>query len=138
MNIQNLNSEELQQLQALLNKMNPAQPTKKVYFDPVNKMIDEIMEEFDFHKVQMAMEYVGWKWAGEHVTIEMLKETAKRLLNTAAKIRLSDYKDSHWEQGIMSATGGFQATAFCNESKSKVDMLDLKFVLTEWDSQLKD
>ena len=138
MNIQNLNLEELEQLQMLLNKMNPPQPTQKVYFDPVNKMIAEIMEEFDFGKVQMAMEYLGWKWAGEYVTVEMLKETAKRLLRTAAELRLGDYKDEHWEQGIMSATGGFQAMAFCDESKSKVDMLDLKFVLTEWDSQLKD
>ena len=138
MNIQNLNLEELEQLQMLLNKMNPPKPTKKVYFDPLNEMIDEIMEEFDFGKVQMAIEYLGWKWAGEHVTIGMLKETAERLLRTAAEIRLSDYKDEHWEQGIMSATGGFQAMAFCNESKTKIDMLDLKFVLTEWDSQLKD
>jgi hypothetical protein len=138
MNIQNLNSEELEQLQALLNKMNPPQPTEKVYFDPLNKMIAEIMEEFDFDKVQMAMEYLGWKWAGEHVTVGMLKETAKRLLSDAAKVRLGDYKDDHWEQGIMSATGGLQATAYCDESKSKIDMLDLKFVLAEWDSQLKD
>ena len=138
MNIQNLNLEELEQLQMLLNKMNPPQPTQKVYFDPVNKMIAEIMEEFDFGKVQMAMEYLGWKWAGEYVTVEMLKETAKRLLRTAAELRLGDYKDEHWEQGIMSATGGFQAMAYCDESKTKIDMLDLKFVLTEWDSQLKD
>ena len=93
MNIQNLNLEELEQLQMLLNKMNPPQPTQKVYFDPVNKMIAEIMEEFDFGKVQMAMEYLGWKWAGEYVTVEMLKETAKRLLRTAAELRLGDYKD---------------------------------------------
>ena len=48
MNIKNLNQQELEQLQMLLNKMNP-QPTEKVYLDPVNKMIDEIMDEFDFN-----------------------------------------------------------------------------------------
>ena len=138
MNIQNLNLEELEQLQMLLNKMNPPQPTEKVYFDPINKMIDEIMEEFDFGKVQDAMDYLNWRWAGEYVTVEMLKETAKRLLRDADKLRLSDYKDEHYSEGIIAATGGFQAMAFCDESKSKVDMLDLKFVLTEWDSQLKD
>ena len=50
MEISNLNSEELKQLQMLLNKMNP---TEKVYLDPVNKMIDEIMDEFNFAKVKM-------------------------------------------------------------------------------------
>ena len=43
MNIQNLNSEELRQLQSLLNKMNPT-PTEKVYLDPTNKMIDNIID----------------------------------------------------------------------------------------------
>jgi hypothetical protein len=58
MNIQNLNSEELKQLQSLLNKMNP-NSTEKVYFDPVNKMIDDIMDEFNFAKVQSAMRSFG-------------------------------------------------------------------------------
>ncbi len=52
MNIQNLNQNELEQLQILLNKMNPTQPQPKLYLDPVNKMIDDIMNEFDFNKVQ--------------------------------------------------------------------------------------
>ena len=51
MNIKNLNQQELEQLQMLLNKMNP-QPTEKVYLDPVNKMIDEIMDEFDFNRIE--------------------------------------------------------------------------------------
>ena len=38
MNIQNLNTEELEQLQTLLNKMNPPQPIKKIYSDPVNEI----------------------------------------------------------------------------------------------------
>ena len=62
MNIQNLNQNELEQLQMLLNKMNP-QPTEKVYLDPVNKMIDDIMDEFDFNRVETVMEFkleMGW------------------------------------------------------------------------------
>ena len=138
MNIQNLNKEELEQLQALLNKMNPPQPTEKVYFDPLNKMIAEIMEEFDFDKVQDAMDYLNWRWVGQHVTVEMLREEAERLLRNAAKLRLGDWIDEHWEQGIMSATGGLQAMAFCDEDKSKIVALDLKFVLADWDSEIRD
>ena len=137
MNIGNLNPEELKQLQTLLNKMNP-QSTEKVHLDPVNKMIDEIMEEFDFDKVQNVMDYLGWKWVGEYVTVDMLKKTAKRLLRDAAESRLGRFKNEHWEQGIICGTGGFQAMAFCNEEKTKIEALQLKFVLTEWDAEIED
>jgi len=137
MNIQNLNSEELKQLQSLLNKMNP-QPAEKVYLDPVNQMIDEIIDEFDFNRVQRAMDYLNWKWVGESVTVDMLKEEARRLLKGAAEARLGDYKNTHWEQGIINATGGFQAMAWCNKDKTKIDALDLKFILADWDAELED
>jgi hypothetical protein len=137
MNIQNLNSEELKQLQSLLNKMNP-NSTEKVYFDPVNKMIDDIMDEFNFAKVQNVMDHLGWKWVGEYVTIEMLREKAEHLLRGAAEARLGQYKDTHWEQGIINGTGGFQAMAFCNEDKTKIIGLDLKFVLAEWDESIEE
>ena len=58
MNIQNLNTEELEQLQTLLNKMIPSQPTKKVYFNPVNEMINNIMENMDWEKIQTTMDYL--------------------------------------------------------------------------------
>jgi len=136
MNIQNLNADELKQLQTLLNKMNPS--TEKTYLDPVNKMIDEIMDEFNFAQVQYVMEYLNWKWVGEKVTMDMLRETAGRLLRDAAKLRLGDYKDTHWEQGIICGTGGFQAMAFCNEDKTKITGLDLIFVLAGWDAKIED
>jgi hypothetical protein len=134
MNIKNLNTEELQQLQVLLNKMNPTQDK-----DPVNKMIDDIIEAFDFNKVWITMEYLGWRWSGQGVpTIKALIEEAKRLLKGAANSRLTDFKNEHWELGIINGAGGVQATAYCNETKTKIIALDLKFVLTEWDEQIED
>ena len=137
MNIENLSSEQLETLRTLLNKMADL-PQPKVYLDPVNKMIDDIMEEFDFHKVQLTMDYLGWKWVGEYVTIDMLKEEARRLLKGAAEARLGKYKNFHWEQPITHSTGGFQAMAFCDEDKTKITALDLKFVLTEWDAEIEN
>ena len=141
MNIRNLNPEELKQLQTLLNKMNP-QSTEKVYLDPVNQMIDDIIDNFDFDKVQSVMDYLGWKWAGdeglEYVTVAMLIKEARRLLRGAADARLGGYKNTHWEQGIIHGCGGFQAMAFCDEEKTKIVSLDLKFVLTEWDAKIED
>ena len=138
MNIQNLTNQEVEQLQMLLNKMNP-QPVQHVWVDPVSKMIDDIIENFKFDKVQSVMEFLDWQWAGEGVpTIESLKETAKRLLRGAAEARLGDYKDTHWEQGIIYGTGGFQAMAWCNKDKTKIDALDLKFILADWDAGIED
>ena len=137
MKTENLNTQELETLRILLNKM-AGVPTPKVYFEPINKMINDIMEEFDFDKVQNVMDYLDWKWAGKYVTVDMLKETAERLLRDAAKARLGDYKDTHWEQGIICGTGGFQAMAFCNEDKTKIDGFDLKFVLTEWHAEVDE
>lgn len=134
MNIQNLNSEELKQLQSLLNKMNPS--TKR--FSPVEKMIDGIMDSFEWKRVQDVMDYLDWKWRGEYVTVEMLKKEAERLLRGAAESRLGQFKNEHWEQGIINGCGGFQAMAFCNEDKTEIIGLDLKFILTEWDESIED
>ena len=133
MEISNLNSEELKQLQMLLNKLNP---TEKVCLDPISKMIDNILDEFNFARVQNTMNYLDWKWVGEYVTIEMLREEAERLLRGAAEARLGQYKDTHWEQGTIHSTGGLQAMAFCNEDKTKITALDLKFILEEWDESI--
>ena len=134
MNIQNLNQEELQQLQILLDKMNSNQPTE----NHVDKMIDEIMDNFNFNRVQIAMDHLNWKWAGEYVTVRMLNETARRLLRDAAESRLNDFEDTHWEVGVTHGTGGFQATAYCNESKTKITGLELQFVLADWDEHIED
>lgn len=136
MNIQNLNSQELEQLQTLLNKMNPLnQPTE---LDPVEKMIEGIMENFDFKQVQRAMDLLDWKWCGEYVTIIMLVEQAERLLRGAIKSRLNEFKSEHHEIGIVNGTGGLEAKAWCDETKTKIVALDLKFVLESWDEEIKD
>jgi coenzyme F420-reducing hydrogenase alpha subunit len=127
MNVQNLSKAEREQLQALLNKMNSSS-------NKLEEMIVNIIENFDFGKVQVAMENMNWRWRGEHVSIEMIKSEAERLLREAAKHRLGDFIDQYWELGIITGTGGLEATAFCDEDKTRITALDLKFVLAEWDS----
>ena len=140
MNTQNLTPEEVKVLHALLGKMID-EPKPKIYFDPINGMIDNILENFKFERVQIAMEATGWRYAdseGKDVTIDKLKETAIYCLKGAAKARLDDYIDEHWEQGIILATGGFQAMAFCDQDKTKITALDLKFIMADWDCELED
>jgi hypothetical protein len=135
MNIQNLNPQELEQLQTLLNKINP-QPQLDV--DPVEEMINGIMECFDFKRVQEVMDYLDWEWRGEHVTLEMLQKEAKRLLRGAAESRLDKFRSESDEVGIINATGGLEATAYCDENKENIVRLELKFVLSSWDESIDE
>ena len=136
MNIENLNTQELETLRTLLNKM--AIESKTVFINKTEAMIFNIIQEFDFEKVQTAMNVLGWKWVGQDVTIDMLKTESIRLLKDAAKLRLVNLNDEHWELGIICGIGGLQAIAYCDEDKTKITSLDLKFVLTEWDVDLED
>ena len=136
MNIENLNTQELETLRTLLNKM--AIEPKTVKINKTEAMIFNIIQEFDFEKVQTAMNVLGWKWVGQDVTIDMLKTESIRLLKDAAKLRLVNLNDEHWELGIICGIGGLQAIAYCDVDKTKITSLDLKFVLTEWDVDLED
>jgi hypothetical protein len=135
MNIQNLNPQELEQLQTLLNKMNP-QPQLDV--DPVEEMIDGIIKHFDFKRVQEVMDYLDWEWRGEYVTIAMLKETAERLLRGAINSRFGEFIDESDEIGIANSTGGLEAKAWCDEDKTHIVRLELKFVLGSWDESIDE
>lgn len=134
MNIQNLNPQELEQLQTLLNKMNP---TTQLAIDPVEQMIDSIMENFDFNYVQRAMDLLDWGWRDEYVTVEMLREQAERLLRGAMESRLGSFRYESHEVGIVNGTGGLEAKAWCDETKTKIVSLDLKFVLEQWDESIE-
>jgi hypothetical protein len=141
MNIENLTQDEIKILHTLFGKL-LEEPKQKIYMDPVNQMVDEILDEFNFAQVFRAMDALDWKWATVNggkgtPNIDDLRTEAERLLRGAAKSRLGDYKDSHWELGIINATGGFQATAYCNEDKTEITALSLQFVVTEWDVEIR-
>jgi hypothetical protein len=140
MNTQNLTPEEIKSLHTLLGKM-MEQPQPIKFYDQVDEMIDDILDNFNFSKVQTAMEATGWRYAsseGKDVTINELKNKATYCLKGAAEARLNDYIEEHWEQGIIVATGGFQAMAYCDKDKTKIVQLELKFILAEWDSEIEE
>ena len=84
------------------------------------KAIDDIMDNFDFHKVHLVMDFMNWQWKNAGVPdVSELKKLARRLL-----------RDSINEKTMVS-TGGFVATY---EEHDEVGIaLDLKFVLEEWE-----
>jgi hypothetical protein len=137
MNIENLTQEEVVQLQRLLGKLNPTKQVE-VKVDPLTIMVDDIIDEFNFEKVQKTMHALDWTWASIQMTvpsISELKNTARYLLINAYNMRQGEYKDTHPEVPVTCGTGGFTATALANE-EGTVDWLKLQFVVTEWESEL--
>ena len=87
------------------------------------KAIKKILQDFNFERVHTAMEALNWYWFWTNKkvpSIDQLKESAERLLTNIAYAK--DYK--------CIAAGGFEA--------SYVDgVLDLRFILTQWDEEVK-
>jgi len=135
MSLQNLDRDELKTLQQLINK---ALEQPEPQLNDLEYMIRDIIDEFDFDKVERTMEALNWKWRGETPTLYDLRKEAEHLLRGAAKSRLSDFKDTHHDVAIINATGGFEARAYCNENKTKITGLDLAFIVTSWDSSIEE
>lgn len=92
--------------------------------------IEEIMDEFNFHRVHLVMEYLEWKWndttgvpsAGD------IRRTARRLLNALA---LKPAKSGPWEHST--ATGGLSATRWGDTDEyGSWENFSLEFVVEDW------
>jgi len=93
----------------------------------VEKLLDEIMENFDFKKVHNVMEFLDWKWASSTTadavpSIDEIKDEAARLL---------------WDvvndpENEVIATGGLRVTK--DFSDYRHPFISLEFVLEEWDA----
>jgi hypothetical protein len=137
MNVHNLDREEMESLYNLLGKILNEDEDKK---EPLDKMIDEIMDEFNFATVHKAMVALDWKWAvtsnNNVPTMDELRTETERLLRDAADIRLNMCIDEPWESPIGCSTGGFKATAWCNEDKTKITRLNLDFIVSTWSARI--
>jgi hypothetical protein len=102
------------------------------------KMIDEIIQEFDFERCYNAMNALNWQWVGTGIpTIDMLKESAiNRLRDTMKGVKDKENRLSANEY-YASSSGGLKGTAWKNRY-GHVTGIKLEFVLTEWNSDGDD
>ena len=85
------------------------------------EIIEDILDKFDFGKVQKAMELLEWTWAGQgYPKIGEMRETARGLLKNLKSLD---------EGGV--GTGGFLARKRTIEGEP---FYELSFVLTSWDN----
>ena len=100
-----------------------------------NDMINEIIANFNFERVNKAMTALNWKWIDRGIpNTEELKKSAIERLESAIEQALSPKNNEHHNIAWISFSGGFKATAWKNK-KGKLDKLLLEFIVSEWDSE---
>ena len=100
------------------------------------ELIDEVIENFDFYKCQLMMEYMGWRW----MTHDGYRVPTKYDLIESAKDRIQSAIEGIKEAGRMglnesygSSSGGLKATVYKNRYH-QITFIKLEFILTEWDA----
>jgi len=92
--------------------------------------IEEIMDEFNFHRVHLVMEHLEWKWfdANGVPSHGDIRRAARGLLNSLA---LRPTKSGPWEHETM--TGGLSAKRWGNTDEYGAwENFSLDFVLEHW------
>lgn len=95
------------------------------------KLIESILENFDFEKVRKVMDFLNWTWVDNEVP------STYKLINSAKK-RLEEAYDAsiRENQNYFINSGGLKASAIWEEGQ--VIFLELEFVLTSWDESIYD
>ncbi len=93
--------------------------------------IKDIMDEFDWGKIQKVMEFLDWRWMMDNERFSIpntfdLQRTARKLLEEVW--HGTEKRKCEYQVG----TGGFKAVGYYDEKKQRVDLLELKFVLMSW------
>jgi hypothetical protein len=92
--------------------------------------IEEILDEFNFHRVYLVMEHLEWKWfdTGGVPSVGDLRRAARRHLNELA---LRPTKSGPWEHN--KTIGGFSATRWGDADEyGSWENFSLEFVLESW------
>jgi hypothetical protein len=96
------------------------------------KTINNVMDNFDFERVEKVMDCLEWSWGvghDEHVPdIYEIKQFARHLLADTI-IRLSHLIEN---KSLSLSTGGFVATSYRDGS------LSLSFVVEEWGYSIEE
>jgi hypothetical protein len=89
--------------------------------------IDEIMDNFNFNKVEETMKALNWQWSSTNGVPEQheLRKQARRLLKDVSTKNVSE---SDFRYYI--STGGFKATKYFDGD------LALEFIVSSWDNSI--
>ena len=96
------------------------------------ELIDEVIENFDFHRCHRVMKHLKWTWTFDRdvPTIDRLRESARKRIEGAIEGIKKRKKHSHLES-YFSSSGGLKATVWKNRY-GQITNIQLDFILTEW------
>lgn len=96
------------------------------------RMVQQIMDNFDWQKCHTTMSAIGWEWFFVGVpTIDDLKECAKKLMEKSIEgVKNPEIK---FDTYYFTSTGGLKAIAWKNKY-GHITQVELEFVLTSWES----
>lgn len=104
------------------------------------ELITDIMDNFNFKRVQSIMKSLNWKWAsaddGVPTVVEIRRE-ARKLLIEVCKLCLEQENISA-DTRVAVGTGGLRATAFRSECGNYITNLELDFVAATWDAEAEE
>ena len=100
----------------------------------IDKMKEEILNEFDFPRVILTMKALNWTWGMQPSvpSIDELKRSSERLIDGAVKGAIASKKLSEGEAYIY-ASGGFKVSAYRNRFKA-ITAIQLEFIVTSYES----
>lgn len=104
---------------------------RQVVYDRIET---EILDHFDFNKVQKVMEHLDWTWfqIGDEVpTVSDIRKKARELLRECAD-KLLDNPDDNFPDFVV-GTGGLYATAYRGGDGS-IEYFKLYFAVESWDN----
>ena len=98
--------------------------------DRHQKMMFDIMNNFDFEKVHNAMNHLGWTWYPIGIpAVDNLRFAARERIESVIK---SCLLDANPNEEYYVSSGGLKATAI-KDDYGQITFLELEFVLTSWD-----
>lgn len=100
----------------------------------VEKMINEIIENFNFERCVYVMKALKWQYFDEGVpNIKRLKQSAHRRLSDVAQEIMTGNSGLTGGDYYFSSSGGLKATGWKNKY-GHVVALQLEFILSDWQS----
>jgi hypothetical protein len=98
------------------------------------KIVENILENFDFDKCRTVMDSLNWEWFNTGVpTVDDLKKSAVERIESAINGLLDKENRLSSTDYYFSSSGGFKATAWKNRY-GHLESINLEFVLTDWSS----
>jgi hypothetical protein len=96
-------------------------------------LLEHCIENFDFSKVRIVMEFLDWRWAFINAVpqISDMKDWVRELSSASLK----QMKENPKQKKSSYSSGGFEVVVTRTYEGCEPDNVEIKFVIESWDQQ---